>query len=321
MTWASRFRLLVGTILVLVLAALATYQLNQKKGVAASDSAQILARTYDVGTPYAGLVVDQMVDVGDSVTKGQPLFVIDSSSLQYDLKNGFAKPQTEATQVDDQGRLVLLAAGDGTVTAISSERGTFVQSATELATVQRANTLYVQAEYTLTPNEYARVEDNATATVELPNHRTITAHVAKVKVETVAGDGRLSLEREAPQGFDVLAVDAFSGDSIPVHLITVQAVDEYLRHIKPGGVIAFHVTNRFLDLKPVLLAIAQHKKLAYAYVSELRDGGISDWVLLTRNEAFLREPGILEATKPVAPRPDWRLWTDDYNNLVKVFRY
>jgi multidrug resistance efflux pump len=180
----------VGTILVLVLAALATYQLNQKKGVAASDSAQILARTYDVGTPYAGLVVDQMVDVGDTVTTGEPLFVIDSSSLQYDLKNGFAKPETEATQVDDQGRLVLLAAGDGTVTAISSERGTFVQSATELATVQRADTLYVQAEYTLTPNEYARVEDNATATVELPNHRTITAHVSKVKVETVAGQAQ-----------------------------------------------------------------------------------------------------------------------------------
>jgi multidrug resistance efflux pump len=190
MTWASRFRLLVGTLLVLVLAALATYQLNQKKGVAASDSAQILARTYDVGTPYAGLVVDQMVDVGDTVTTGEPLFVIDSSSLQYDLKNGFAKPETEATQVDDQGRLVLLAAGNGTVTAISSERGTFVQSATELATVQRSNTLYVQAEYTLTPNEYARVEDNATATVELPNHRTITAHVAKVKVETVAGQAQ-----------------------------------------------------------------------------------------------------------------------------------
>ena len=190
MTWASRFRLLVGTILVLVLAALATYQLNQKKGVAASDSAQILARTYDVGTPYAGLVVDQMVDVGDTVTKGEPLFVIDSSSLQYDLKNGFAEPETEATQVDDQGRLVLLAAGNGTVTAISSERGTFVQSATELATVQRANTLYVQAEYTLTPNEYARVADNATATVELPNHRTITAHVSKVKVETVAGQAQ-----------------------------------------------------------------------------------------------------------------------------------
>src|SRR3954468_13852525 len=106
MTWASRIRLVVGTILVLVVAAVATYQLNEKKGVAASDSAQILARTYDVGTPYAGLVVEQKVAVGDTVTKAQPLFVVDSGSLQYDIKNGFAKPATEATQVDDQGRLV-----------------------------------------------------------------------------------------------------------------------------------------------------------------------------------------------------------------------
>ncbi|GEK19849.1 HlyD family efflux transporter periplasmic adaptor subunit [Cellulomonas xylanilytica] len=190
MTWASRIRLLVGTLLVLVLAAVATYNLNESRGVAASDSAQILAKTYEVGTPYAGLVVDQMVDVGDPVTKGEPLFVIESASLQYDITNGFAKPATEATQVDDQGRLVVLAAGDGTVTTITSERGTFVQPATNLATVQRADTLYVQAEYTLTANEYARVSEDATAVVELPNHSTIRAFVSEVKVETVAGEAQ-----------------------------------------------------------------------------------------------------------------------------------
>ena len=190
MTWASRIRLLVGTLLVLVLAAVATYKLNESKGVAASDSAQILAKTYEVGTPYAGLVVDQMVDTGDSVTKGQPMFVIESASLQYDITMGYAKPATEATQVDAESRLVVLATGDGTVTDIVSERGTFVQPAANLATVQRANTLYVQAEYTLTANEYARVADDATATIELPNQRTITAHVSEVKVETIAGEAQ-----------------------------------------------------------------------------------------------------------------------------------
>jgi len=190
MTWASRIRLLLGIILVLVVAALATYKLNETKGVAASDSAQILAKTYDVGTPYAGLVADQQVDVGDKVTKGQPLFVVDSPSLQYDIKNGFAKPATEAAQVNDQGQLVILATGDGIVTAIENERGTFVQSATKLATVQRANTLYVQAEYTLTPKEYARVANNATAMVELPNHRTITTKIDRIKVETVGGEAQ-----------------------------------------------------------------------------------------------------------------------------------
>jgi multidrug resistance efflux pump len=190
MTWASRIRLIVGMILVLVVAALATYKLNETKGVAASDSAQILAKSYTVGTPYSGLVVDQLVDVGDQVVTGQPLFVVDSAALQYDVKNGFAKSATEATQIDDQGRLVVLATGDGLVTRVKSERGTFVQSATDLATVQKANTLYVQAEYTLTAKEYARVKDDAAVTVVLPNQRAITAHVDKVKVKTVAGEAQ-----------------------------------------------------------------------------------------------------------------------------------
>ena len=143
------------------------------------------------------------------------------------------------------------------------------------------------------------------------------------RMQTVLGDARLSLEREPPQNFDVLGVDAFSGDSIPVHLITVEAVGQYLRHLKPDGVIAFHVSNRYLDLKPVLLAIAEYHKLEYAYIHELAEGGgtTSDWVLLTRNKRFLLQPRIVEATEPVVPRPDWRLWTDDFNNLVQVFRY
>jgi SAM-dependent methyltransferase len=143
------------------------------------------------------------------------------------------------------------------------------------------------------------------------------------RIETVLGDARLSLESEPPQGFDVLAVDAFSGDSIPVHLITVEAVTEYLRHMKPGGVIAFHVSNRFLDLKPVVLAIAERHGLHYAYIHETGESGAttSDWVLLTHDRRFLLQPRIVEATEPVVPRPDWRTWTDDYNNLVQVFRY
>ncbi len=142
------------------------------------------------------------------------------------------------------------------------------------------------------------------------------------RVDIVLGDARLSLEREPPQDFDVLAVDAFSGDSIPVHLITDEAVGEFLRHMKPKGVIAYHVSNRFLDLKPVLLAIAAKRGLEYAYVHELaEDGGTSsDWVLLTRDKRFILQPSIVQATEPVVPRPDWRLWTDDYNNLVQVFR-
>jgi SAM-dependent methyltransferase len=143
------------------------------------------------------------------------------------------------------------------------------------------------------------------------------------KHEIVLGDARLSLEREPPQNFDVLIVDAFSGDSIPVHLITVEAFTEYLRHLKPEGVIAFHVSNRFLDLKPVLLAIADKHGLEYAYLHETGEGGgtTSDWIIMTRHKPFILKPLIVEATEPVVPRPDWRLWTDSYNNLIQVFKY
>ena len=142
------------------------------------------------------------------------------------------------------------------------------------------------------------------------------------KIEIALGDARLNLERERIQGFDVLAVDAFSGDSIPVHLITVEAVGVYLRHMRPRGVIAFHTSNRFLDLKPVLLAIAEKHGLEYAFVHETGDDGgtASDWVLLTRHKPFILRPEIVTSTEPVAPQPGWRLWTDAYNNILQVWR-
>lgn len=145
---------------------------------------------------------------------------------------------------------------------------------------------------------------------------------SEAKTEIVLGDARLSMEREAPQGYDVIAVDAFAGDAIPVHLITTQAVTEYLRHLKPDGVIAFHVSNRFLDLKPVLLAIAQAQGLEYANLFDSGESGgtTSDWVLLTHNKAFLLQPRIVEVTEPVAPQPDWGLWTDDFSNLRQVLK-
>jgi multidrug resistance efflux pump len=241
MTWGSRFRLLAGTLVVLVIAALATYKLNENKGVAASDSAQILGKTYDIGTPYAGLVVDQLVEVGDEVAEGEPMFVVDSASLQYDIVNGFAKPATTATQIDAEGRLVILATGNGTVTELGADRGTFVQAASKLATVQRENTLYVQAEYTLTANEYARVDDRATASVELPNHRTIQAQVSKVQVETVGGEAQAVMTLTGPElkdgaqnglvssGTPVTATLQLSNDGVVTR--TADAIKSYVEGI------------------------------------------------------------------------------------------
>ncbi|ADG76035.1 biotin/lipoyl attachment domain-containing protein [Cellulomonas flavigena DSM 20109] len=190
MTWTSRLRLLAGMILVLVVAALATYQLNETRGRATSDSAQILAETYDVGSPYAGLVADHLVDVGDEVDEGDPLFVIDSAGLTYDLAHGLVTDPPEFTELDDQGRLVVLASGAGRVTGLAAKRGTFVPSAVTLATVQRADTLYVQGEYTLTAKEYARLPDGADVTITLPNDDVLEGNVEQVEVTTTNGQAQ-----------------------------------------------------------------------------------------------------------------------------------
>ncbi len=142
-------------------------------------------------------------------------------------------------------------------------------------------------------------------------------------IEIVLGDARLNLEREPPQHFDVLAIDAFSSDAIPVHLITAQALDVYLRHMKPSGVIAFHVTNRFLDLVPVVAALAQARGLAVIHIADDGTAGLatrSDWMLLARADAPLEKPALAQASVPLRTRPDWRLWTDDFNNIVQVLK-
>ncbi|HVF65732.1 MAG TPA: fused MFS/spermidine synthase [Casimicrobiaceae bacterium] len=148
-------------------------------------------------------------------------------------------------------------------------------------------------------------------------------HDSGANVETALGDARLVLEREPQQRFDVLAIDAFSSDSIPVHLITYQALGIYRKHVKPEGVIAFHVTNRFLDLIPVVDALAKAHGMRALLISDDGEGTLasrSDWVLLSMNEALLNNPRLAEAAQPITPRPDWRLWTDDFNNLVQVLK-
>ena len=141
-------------------------------------------------------------------------------------------------------------------------------------------------------------------------------------IEVVIGDARLSLEREPSQQFDVLVIDAFSSDAIPVHLITAQALGIYLRHMKPGGVIAFHVTNRYLNLAPVVEQLATVHHLQTINIADSPDSpaSSSDWVLLSDRRSSLDKPSLAEAATEVEARPDWRLWTDDFNNLVQVLK-
>ena len=138
------------------------------------------------------------------------------------------------------------------------------------------------------------------------------------------GDARLSLEREQSKQFDVLAVDAFSGDAIPVHLLTRQAFALYWRHAKPDGVLAVHVSNHYLNLAPVVaLAAAEDGKQAMM-VSVDEDaeteGAASDWVLVTSRPGFFDQAGIKGVAEKITPIRGLRTWTDDYSNLYKILR-
>lgn len=146
---------------------------------------------------------------------------------------------------------------------------------------------------------------------------------SRAQVETVLGDARLTMEREAPQGYDVIAIDAFSSDSIPVHLITREAMAAYLKHLKPDGVIAFHVTNRFLKLAPVVKMIAEEQKLpTMLVVDEADENDLSktDWVLVTRNRTLLARKDITSAASAIDTIPGLAVWTDDYNNLFRILK-
>lgn len=142
------------------------------------------------------------------------------------------------------------------------------------------------------------------------------------KVDVVMGDARLSLEREAPQAYDILAVDAFSGDAIPLHLLTLEAMDQYLRHLAPRGILAIHTSNKFLNLPPVIERAAQARGLAIVMTRDLDDSGSiqSDWVLLARDPALLETALVKEITVPFQARPDWRPWSDDHVDLLRVLK-
>jgi hypothetical protein len=147
------------------------------------------------------------------------------------------------------------------------------------------------------------------------------------RIEIAIGDARLALEREPAQNFDVLAVDAFSGDAIPVHLITREALAVYLRHMKPDGIVAFHVSNRFLDLIPVVARLAREENAHAVLVNDDPDDddkslrSRSDWVLVSRSQAALEQPIIVEKGGTQAPdEADWRTWTDDYSNLIQILK-
>lgn len=137
------------------------------------------------------------------------------------------------------------------------------------------------------------------------------------------GDGRASLRREPPQHFDVLVVDAFSGDAIPLHLLTVEAMQEYKRHLAPGGILAFHISNQYLNLAPEIAALASASGMT---ARDFQTGGDAakgeyraEWVLISPDPAFFDRDGLAGAS--IAPVAGVTAWTDDYSSLLPLVQW
>jgi hypothetical protein len=148
------------------------------------------------------------------------------------------------------------------------------------------------------------------------------------QVEIVMGDARLMMEREvaggASQQFDLLALDAFSSDAIPVHLLTREAMEIYLKQMKPDGVLAVHISNRYLDLRPVVEKLADTFGLTVYCISDDNEPNwwiyATTWMLLTKNQKFAAIEAIRDAADGPGDRKQAPLWTDDFASLYSIMK-
>lgn len=161
--------------------------------------------------------------------------------------------------------------------------------------------------------------------VDLANRHFTYLRRSKATIEIALGDARLSLEREPPQDFDIILLDAFSSDAIPAHLLTKEACIVYLRHLKPQGVLVVHVSNWHLNLVPVVVGLADHFQMQAVFIERFGEEtgaeAPSDWILLSNNEDFLNDAEVRTAGVRIdGANVPLLLWTDQYSNLFQILK-
>jgi hypothetical protein len=156
--------------------------------------------------------------------------------------------------------------------------------------------------------------------------------LSDAKIDIVMGDGRLSMENEPPQNFDILIMDAFSSDAVPVHLLTKEAFEIYQKHLKPDGAILVNISNRYLDLRPVVENAATAFKFDCHTINSEDGGGdendegswwlySSTWMILSRNKEFMNRSALRHVSVPATGNePKVPLWTDDYTSMFKILQ-
>ncbi len=177
--------------------------------------------------------------------------------------------------------------------------------------------------------EYIRFYDINPAVIKLSDNIFTYLKDSPAKTEVVTGDARIVMEREIASGngqqFDVLAIDAFSSDAIPVHLLTSECGEIYREQIRPGGILAIHISNRFLDLNPISRGLAEHLGWQAVRIENGNDTltGVfsSTWILLSSRTDLAEDPLIEDAVDPWLPEERVLHWTDDYSGLWQVLTY
>lgn len=144
---------------------------------------------------------------------------------------------------------------------------------------------------------------------------------SKANNHIILGDARLSLANElnkdGSREFDILILDAFSGDAIPIHLLTTEAFDLYWQHLKPDGILAVHITNLYVDLSDPIRQITQTTDKNAILIPNDGDA-YSDWVLITSNKQFIENEDVVKYQSEWSSPPKPIIWTDDFSNLFDV---
>lgn len=148
---------------------------------------------------------------------------------------------------------------------------------------------------------------------------------SRAQISFSYGDARASLTREPPQHFNLIVVDAFSGDAIPVHLLTTEAIALYRRHLAPGGILAFHISNQYLDLAPEIAQLARsagmRARLVISASNEARGEYKASWVLVGNNSEFFALPAIELTSSSIWNVRGVHPWTDDYSSLLPILQW
>ncbi len=176
--------------------------------------------------------------------------------------------------------------------------------------------------------DYLRIYEINPAVEQLAREQFKYLEYCQAKVDVLMGDARLVMEREVlaaqTQNFDLLALDAFSSDAIPVHLLTTEAFQIYLKQLKPDGVLAVHISNRYLDLRPVVEKLAAHFGMTATSISDDNEADwwlyATTWILVTRNKDFAALDAIRDKAEAPADNRNSPLWTDDYASLYSILK-